>query len=106
MTQHPHNNTNPNTAPDTANDNVLPSDAHMAMQKMIKLSGALVDLSESETQKLVQNDMLGFAMLQGDKEKLVKNYVQASQEFQARLEEFRGFDQALLDRLDLSLIHI
>ena len=88
------------TQADISNDNILPADTHMAVQQMIKLSSDLVDVAENETQKLVQNDMLGFAMLQDDKEKLVGHYVQASQEFQTRLEEFRGTDENLLNRLD------
>ncbi len=87
---------------DTANDNVLPSDAHMAMQHMIKISNELVTVAETETQKLVQDDMLGFAMLQDEKEILIGKYVQASKEFQGRLEDFRGLDKRLLDRLDIA----
>lgn len=91
-----------NTPIETANDNILPSDAHMAMQKMIKISNELVTVAETETQKLVQDDMLGFAMLQDEKEVLLNHYVKASQEFQERLEDFRGLDKRLLDRLDVA----
>lgn len=89
-----------NAQTQTSNDNLLPEDAHMAMQKLIKIASNLKDLAENETQRLVQNDMLGFSMLQGEKESLVNSYVQASGEFKKRLEEFRGMDPAILDRLD------
>jgi len=90
--KHPH--------PEAANENILPSDAHMAMQQLIKLSNDLMNMAENETQQLVQNDMLSFSMLQPEKEVLVRKYVQASSEFKNRLEEFRGIDTTLLDRLD------
>ena len=84
----------------TANDNILPADAQMAIQQLIKLSRNLTQLAESETQLLVQNDMLGFAMLQQEKEVVVNRYVKASDEFQSRLNEFRRIDPGLLDQLE------
>ena len=85
---------------DTANDNVLPADTHMAMQALIKISNTLTGLAETETQMLVRNDMLGFSMLQNEKEELVNRYVKASSEFKDRSHEFRGLDTTLINRLD------
>lgn len=90
----------PNPKIVAANVNILGSHINGAMQDMIKISQRLVSIAEQETQKLVQNDVLGFAFLQDEKDKFAKQYVQASKEFRMRINEFRGVDQGLLGRLN------
>lgn len=79
---------------------LLPADPVIAVHKMIKFSKALVEMAERESQALVQNDMLTFAILQDEKEKLGAQYTAASEEFRQRLEAFRRVDRALLMRLE------
>lgn len=90
----------PNPKIVAANVNILGTHINGAMQDMIKISQRLVSIAEQETQKLVQNDVLGFAYLQDEKDKFAKQYVQASKEFRMRISEFRGVDQGLLTRLN------
>lgn len=71
-----------------------------ALKALIKITQALVDFSDREGQALAKNDMLDFAIMQDEKTVLTQRYVQMSNEFRMRLEEFRGSDAALLDRLE------
>ncbi len=87
-------------SPMTSNDNVLPREPERAMQHMITLSQKLINIAEAETQNLVQNDIVGFAILQDEKEKVTNSYARASREFRDRLNEFRGVERSMLDRLD------
>jgi len=57
-------------------------------------------LAERESQALAQNDILSFAILQDEKALIAEHYAAASNEFRARLPEFRGMNPALLDRLE------
>jgi hypothetical protein len=86
-----------NTAQSTSS---MPKDPKQAAEKLIKLSRSLVDLAERETQALVQNDIVTFAILQDEKEFLTGQYAAASEEFRSRLEEFRSLDRAVLARLE------
>ncbi len=79
----------------------LPANATAAIQRLIQVSQKLVDLSERETQALLQRDMLTFAILQDEKESIANQYTQASEEFRARLEDFRSVEKPLLNRLEL-----
>ena len=79
----------------------LPANATAAIQRLIQVSQKLVDLSERETQALLQRDMLTFAILQDEKESIANQYTQASEEFRARLEDFRNVEKPLLNRLEL-----
>jgi len=79
---------------------LLSPDSDRAVQQMIMLSQKLVSMAETETQNLIQNDIFSFAVLQDEKEKVANSYVKASAEFRKRLNEFRGIDRSLLDRLD------
>ena len=78
----------------------LPKDPVQAVQKLVKISRTLLDLSERETQALVQNDTVTFAILQDEKEMLADQYTKASEEFRSRLEDFRRTDRALLSQLE------
>ena len=86
--------------PHIANENILPSAVNTAMREMIAVSQKLVTIAETETQKLIQNDWVGFDALQGEKEKIAERYVRISKEFRDRLHEFRRVDQSLLSQLD------
>ncbi len=78
----------------------LPANATMAIQRLIQVSQKLLNLSERETQALLQRDMLAFAILQDEKESISRDYTKASEEFRARLEDFRNVEKNLLNRLE------
>lgn len=88
------------TNPATAEQQLLPSDPHIALKAMIKTTEALIEFSDREAQALAKSDMLNFSIMQDEKTVLTERYVQLAQEFQARLNEFRGADPGLLDRLE------
>jgi hypothetical protein len=79
----------------------LPANATAAIQRLIQVSQKLVDLSERETQALLQRDMLAFAIIQDEKEGIAGQYTQASEEFRSRLEDFRNVEKSLLGRLEV-----
>ena len=79
----------------------LPLSATAAIQRLIQVSQKLVDLSERETQALLQRDMLAFAILQDEKESIAGQYTKASEEFRSRLDDFRTVEKSLLNRLEL-----
>lgn len=83
-----------------ANQNILNEKVQFAMQDLIKISQRLLRITDDETQKLVSGDVLGFALLQDEKEKMTKRYAMASREFRTRLHEFRQVDQATLEQLN------
>ena len=78
----------------------LPKDPTQAAQRLVKISQALLDLSERETSALVQNDLVTFAILQDEKELLAGQYTKASEEFRSRIEDFRKVDRLILTRLE------
>ena len=71
-----------------------------ALNNLCKLSQSLLDIAEQESQALVQNDLLAFAILQDEKEKLSLHYLDASQDFRNRINVFRRVDRSMLDRLE------
>lgn len=79
---------------------ILPQDTTAALKELVSLSKQLLEYAEKEMQCLVMGDLLHFAMIQQDKEKLAGRYALASEEFRSRLEDFRGSNQALLTQLD------
>lgn len=83
----------------TTEQQLLPSDPHIALKAMIKTTEALIEFSDREAQALAKTDMLNFAIMQDEKTVITERYVQLAQEFQARLEEFRNVDPGLLGRL-------
>lgn len=78
----------------------LPPGPAPAVQALTRLTQALMAIAEKETQALLRNDFLAFAVLQHEKEKAGLRYAEASGEFRARIEEFRGMDKVLLARLE------
>jgi len=84
----------------TVEQQLLPSDPHIALKAMIKTTEALIDFSEREAQALAKSDMLNFSIMQDEKTVITDRYVQLAREFQSRLNEFRGADPGLLDRLE------
>lgn len=71
-----------------------------ALNNLCRLSQSLLDLAEQESQALIQQDMLAFAILQDEKEALSLRYLDASQDFRSRVHAFRRVDQAMLNRLE------
>ncbi len=82
------------------NKKILPRDVNAALRELVRLSKKLVEFTDRETQALVVNDHLSFAFIGQDKESLAERYMQASEEFRIRLEEFRGADKSLLAQLN------
>lgn len=78
----------------------LPEDRSQALKVMIRFSEKLLDISEQETQALVQDDMRKFSMLQDQKTALSREHTKASSEFRRRIMDFRAADPGLLDRLE------
>lgn len=78
---------------------ILPGEPEEAARMLIKISRGLLQIADRETQALVQNDLMTFAILQDEKEMMTARYKKASQEFRARLEEFRGMNSGLLNQL-------
>lgn len=71
-----------------------------ALQDMIKMTRRLVNLAAREAQALATNDLMSFAIMQDEKNVLAERYVEMSREFRARIEDFRGIDDTILDRLE------
>jgi hypothetical protein len=71
-----------------------------ALQDMIKMTRKLVNMIGREAQALATNDLMSFAIMQDEKQIMAERYVEMSREFRARIEEFRGADSAILDRLE------
>lgn len=78
----------------------LPAEKSQAIGLLIRLTNNLVTLAEREARALAHNDMLAFAILQDEKSLVTEHYMKASEEFRSRLEDFRGTDKNLLDRLE------
>ena len=78
----------------------LPMNATAAIQKLIQVSQKLVNVSERETQALLQRDMLSFAILQDEKDAIMSQYTKASEDFRTRLDDFRNVEKSLLGRLE------
>ena len=79
---------------------ILSNDPTAAIRQLITLSRKLCQFADQETNALAMGDMMRFAYSQQDKEKLAQEYTAASEEFRARLEQFRGVDKTLLNELD------
>lgn len=73
---------------------------HNVLNQLCKISQSLLDIAEQESQALVQNDLLSFAVLQDEKESLSKNYLDQAELFHSNLNAFRRLDQALIARLE------
>ncbi|MCB1682506.1 MAG: hypothetical protein H6858_01265 [Rhodospirillales bacterium] len=78
----------------------LSKDSGVALREMIRITKALCDMADQEMQALVTNNMLPFAFLQMEKEKLVERYQLVADEFRKRLEDFRSSDPALIGQLE------
>ncbi len=82
------------------NTNVLGKDVNQALRELVRLNRRLIDFADQETQSLVTNDHMRFAFTQQDKESLARQYMQASEEFRTRLDDFRHADKSILMQLD------
>lgn len=81
-------------------DTLLSADTGQALRELIGLSERILDISRKEAQALVKNDAANFAALQDEKAPLSKRFEKTGQEFRARLEDFKGADKALVNRLE------
>lgn len=88
-----------NKAPHLAGS-ILPADKSQALNLMIRITQNLIHLAERESQTLVQNDLLSFAILQDEKALMADHYVRTSEEFRSKINSYRGVDKALLMRLE------
>lgn len=94
------------TAPDiavpqaSAEQHILPADTSLAIKALIQTTEKLIDISEREAQCIAKNDMVGFTILQDEKNIQSERYVRLAQEFRARLNDFRNADKVQLERLD------
>lgn len=84
----------------THNQTATPVQPQQALNTLCRLSQSLLDIAEQESQALIQNDLLAFAVLQDEKERLSLNYLDASQDFRNRINVFRRLDHKMLDRLE------
>ncbi len=80
--------------------NILPRDVNAALRELVRISKNLIEFADRETQALVTGDYMGFAFIGQDKESLAQRYMFASEEFRARLEDFRSADKPLLVQLN------
>lgn len=79
--------------------NILPPDAIGAVNYMIRLIDQLIAVMDREAMAMTTRDTIAFAAAQDEKQRLTEIYTQASAEFGARLQEFRGVDAKIVDRL-------
>ncbi len=70
------------------------------MHKLCQQTRSLIDIAEQESQALVQNDLLAFAVLQDEKESLSTRYQKTAKNFHDRLNEFRNINQSSITRLE------
>lgn len=78
----------------------LSNDVNEALRQLVTISKRLVQFTDQETQSLIKQDHMNFALVQRDKERLADRYAKACAEFQDRLEEFRKADKGLILQLD------
>ena len=68
----------------------LPADAAQALQEVIRVTSAVLEAAQAESQAIARNDALAFAGAQADKAAAEPRYTAACRAFHARAEEFRG----------------
>lgn len=79
---------------------ILNADPNTAIRELVRITEKLFSFAQEEEQALVRGDMLRFAYVQQDKERLAEHYAQASEEFRTRLDDFRRADKNLISRLE------
>lgn len=84
----------------------LPEGAAPAIKALSDVTKELIHMTDRETQALAVSDMLGFAVLQNEKDMLADKYEQFYNQFARRIEEFRGTDNATLDKLNALQIEL
>lgn len=78
----------------------LSDDVNQALRELVALSDRMISFTDQETQSLIKNDHMNFALVQRDKERLADRYAGMCEEFCNRLEEFRSADKGLIAQLD------
>jgi len=82
------------------NENILPEEPNMAVQKMIELTQECLNILEGESEKLTRNDLVQFAVNDEQKGRAFTFYEKASEEFKARIDALRGkVDPSLVTQL-------
>lgn len=79
---------------------VLGQNVNQALRELVRLNQKLINFADQETQSLVTSDHMRFAFIQHDKESLARQYMQASEEFRTRLDDFRHADKSILMQLE------
>ncbi|PCJ97540.1 MAG: hypothetical protein COA45_09760 [Zetaproteobacteria bacterium] len=82
------------------NTKVLGQNVNQALRELVRLNKRLIEFADQETQSLVTSDHMRFAFTQRDKESLARQYMQASEEFRNRLDDFRNADKSILMQLE------
>lgn len=83
-------------------NDILPKEPEAAIRKMIAVTEALTVCMEQETNAAAMNDAVAFSVAEEAKGRAAEIYQKAAAEFQARVEDFKGQDQALVDQLEAS----
>lgn len=86
---------------DTVLERLLPLNRESAIRYIIDISNELCSLSDRELEKLNDDDFVGVALMQDEKAAMSERYARASEEFHARLSDFRGANPDLLKRLEI-----
>ena len=89
-----------NTTTQKKNTKILGKNVNQALRELVRLNKRLIELADQETQSLVTSDHMRFAFTQRDKESLARQYMQASEEFRNRLDDFRNADKSILMQLE------
>jgi|GEM_PF-5002929 len=85
---------------DTVLERILPLNCEAAIRDMIDISIKLCDICDRELEKLQEDNFVGVALIQDEKQTLSERYAQASQEFHDRLDTFKGTSPNLLKHLE------
>lgn len=81
---------------------LLPENKMQALYSLIKATNMLIELAEREKSALMSNDMSLLQILQEEKKFLSARYSKLSQEFRARLSEFKDTQyNSLIDQLEV-----
>ncbi|MBI1300140.1 MAG: hypothetical protein GC137_00640 [Alphaproteobacteria bacterium] len=84
----------------TKKETILGGDVNQALRELVRLSKRLIEFTDQETQNLITQDYMGFAFSLQEKENLAHRYTKASEEFRARLDEFKTADNGLILQLN------
>ena len=81
-------------------ETILSKEPRQAVEEMLKITEELVARIEIETSAVATNDGTTFTMNEMNKEHAANMYTKAANEFHQRIDEFKGVDQGLVDKLE------